>query len=111
MSTATRLTHEQQHEYLNKALPVLEGNVAWLVEYFTPDDDGSDRFTRIEDRLERLENRFTGLENRFEGLENRFTQMESVFAQGLESMLKQIEGMNVTVRIKLPSDDEEDEHA
>lgn len=62
MSTATRLTHEQQHDYLNRALPILEGNVAWLVEYFTPDDDDSDRFTRIEDRLGHLESRVENVE-------------------------------------------------
>ena len=33
----------------------IEGDVAWLTEYFTPDDDGSDRFSRIEDRLGNLE--------------------------------------------------------
>ena len=39
----------------SKSSPQNRSDVAWLTEYFTPDDDGSDRFSRIEDRLGSLE--------------------------------------------------------
>ena len=40
---------------MKQNIHVIRGDVAWIIEYFTSDDDGSDRFTRIEDKLEKIE--------------------------------------------------------
>ena len=40
---------------MEQNIHVIRGDVAWIIECFIPDDDGSDRFTRIEDRLEKIE--------------------------------------------------------
>ena len=37
-------SHERQHELIERALHKIEGDVVWLKEYFTPDDDDTDSF-------------------------------------------------------------------
>ena len=40
-------SHERQHELIERALHKIEGDVVWLKEYFTPDDDDTDRFSLV----------------------------------------------------------------
>ena len=66
-----KVSHEHRLEVIEKHLHTVEGDVAWLKEYFTPDDDGSDRFTRIEGRLDSLGAKVDGILDRLETIENR----------------------------------------
>ena len=51
----SKVSTEDRLEMIEKHLHAVEGDVAWIKEYFTPDEDGSDRFTRLEGRMGGLE--------------------------------------------------------
>jgi hypothetical protein len=62
MATQTPVKSDSERlGIVEENVSVMRGDIAWLVEYFTPDDDGSDRFTRIEGRLDSLESKVDGL--------------------------------------------------
>ena len=68
-------SHERQHELIERALHKIEGDVVWLKEYFTPDDDDTDRFSRLEGKVDSLETKVDRILDRLESIENRLPVM------------------------------------
>ena len=64
-------SHERQHELIERALHKIEGDVVWLKEYFTPDDDDTDRFSRLEGKVDSLEGKVDSLEGKVDSLETK----------------------------------------
>ena len=70
-------SHERQHELIERALHKIEGDVVWLKEYFTPDDDDTDRFSRLEGKVGSLEGKVGSLEGKVDSLEGKVGSLET----------------------------------
>ena len=69
-------SHERQHELIERALHKIEGDVVWLKEYFTPDDDDTDRFSRLEGKVDSLEGKVGSLETKVDRILDRLESIE-----------------------------------
>ena len=45
---------ESRMAIMEEHMSVMQGNVAWIVEFFSPDDEGTDRISRLESKIDRI---------------------------------------------------------
>ena len=94
-------SHERQHELIERALHKIEGDVVWLKEYFTPDDDDTDRFSRLEGKVGSLEGKVGSLEGKVDSLEGKVDSLEGKVGS-LETKVDRILDRLESIEDRLP---------